>query len=331
MGRPRVKIIDDSQPQESQPRLNRGQVARVPPEARLAKGGKSQEKKPAKKEADSLVAKLKEELGIEAKPQPENTSEVKSEVTTVDTSEVNKEPVKIATSSPAASPRNDKGKYPKKPGKAKPRSKKYLEASKDLDRNKFYPISEALDMVKKMSYSKFNDGFGTLEAHINTYATGLRGLISLPYAQVKKIRILAFGNGAESSGADIFGDDSTIDSIQKGKIDFDILITTPEWMPKLTKAAKFLGPKGLMPNLKNHTITDDLKKAVENFQGGKTEFKTESKAKVIHISMGKLNQPNEELSANINTLLQTLGKSKVSKVTLSPTMGAGVKLDLASI
>lgn len=222
---------------------------------------------------------------------------------------------------------------------SKKRSKKYQEVCKDLDRSKTYPIDEAVDMVKKLSYAKFN---ATIEAHINTAQTGLRGFISLPYASGKKLRILAFPPAKltpldkkelEDEGI-VFGDNFTIDEINKGKVDFDVLITTPEWMPKLAKVAKFLGPKGLMPNPKNGTIVygeAGLKKAVESFQQGKTEYKTEPKASVIHLALGKLNQPNEELVANITTLLSTLGKSKIKKVSLSPTMGPALKVDLASI
>ncbi|OGE24959.1 hypothetical protein A3C26_00445 [Candidatus Daviesbacteria bacterium RIFCSPHIGHO2_02_FULL_39_12] len=127
------------------------------------------------------------------------------------------------------------------------------------------------------------------------------------------------------------GDESVIESINKGKVDFDLVITTPEWMPKLAKVAKNLGPRGLMPNPKNGTITDALKKTVESFQAGKTEYKTESKAAVIHIGLGKLNQPTEQLAANVKTLLATIGKTKIKKVTLSPTMGPGVKVDLSGL
>ncbi|OGE77282.1 hypothetical protein A3J19_00835 [Candidatus Daviesbacteria bacterium RIFCSPLOWO2_02_FULL_41_8] len=200
--------------------------------------------------------------------------------------------------------------------------------TKDLDRTKIYSLTEAIDMVKKLSYSKFD---ATLEAHVNTAQMGLRGLVSLPFATGRKLRILAFGKGAETAGADIVGSDETIEEINKGKINFDIVVTTPEWMPKLAKVARILGPRGLMPNPKNGTITDDLKKAVEGFQAGKTEYKTESKAPVIHLALGKLNQPNEELMANIKTLYQTIGKSRVKKITLSPTMGPGIKIDLSSL
>ncbi len=215
-----------------------------------------------------------------------------------------------------------------KPGKTKPRSKKYQEAIKNLDKTKTYSIPEAVEMVKKLSYSKFN---GTLEAHINTAQTGIRGLVSLPFSSGKTLRILIFGKGAEESGADIFGNEETIEQISKSKVDFDILITTPEWMPKLAKVAGILGPRGLMPNPKNGTITNDLKKAVAGFQTGKTEYKTESKAPVIHLGVGKLSQPTEQLAANIKILFQTIGTTKIKKATLSPTMGPSVKLDLTSI
>lgn len=268
-------------------------------------------KKPVKKlgRSDALVEKLKAELGIEEKTETkkvEKKAEVKVE------------------------------KKVEKPGKAKPRSKKYQQVIKDLDRSKTYSIPEAVDMVKKMSYAKFN---ATLEAHINTTQTGLRGLVSLPYASGKKLRILSFPSAKLTSSEKqelekegvVFGDDSTLETIEKGKLNFDLLITTPEWMPKLAKVAKILGPRGLMPNPKNGTISNDLKKEVERFQTGKTEYKTEPKAAVIHLGLGKLDQPNEELAANIKILLQTLGKSRIKKVTLSPTMGPSVKLDLASI
>ncbi len=229
-------------------------------------------------------------------------------------------------------PRDDKRGKPQKPGKAKPRSKKYQEAVKDLDRTKTYHIDEAVDMTKKLSYAKFN---ATLEAHINTMQTGIAGYVSLPFASGKKLRILVFGplpEPSEYEGVSL-GDDSTIEAISQNKIDFDLVITTPEWMPKLAKVAKVLGPKGLMPNPKNGTIVSDggLKKAVESFQAGKTEYKTEPKAPVIHLGLGKLNQPTEELSQNIKTLLQTIGKTRIKKVSLSPTMGPSVKVDLSSI
>lgn len=254
-----------------------------------------------KKKKDSLVDKLNAELGIEQKkeeihPQPSIVKKPSSKI--------------------------------KHPTSKRVRSKKYQEVTKDLDKTQTYPLSDAIDIVKKMSYSKFN---GTLEVHINTAQMGVRGLVSLPFASGKKLRILAFGSASKTDLTEvIFGDDSTIEAIEKGKVDFDLILTTPEWMPKLAKVARVLGPKGLMPNPKNNTITTDLKKAIEN-SNSQTEFKTETKAPIIHLGLGKLNQPTEELSQNIKTLLSAIGKSRIKKVTLSPTMGPSVKIDKSSI
>lgn len=307
MGRPKVKIIDDSQPEEVKEKSSKKERAKVNAVSRLSEPG----------EEDQSAQALTSTTSSEPVP-PKAGGELEKQVQPSEHT--------IKSTEPAGPRAADK--KSQKPGKAKPRSKKYQEISKDLDRTKNYPLTEAIDMVKKVSYSKFD---ATFEAHINTSQTGIRGLVSLPFASGKKLHILAFGKGAESSGADTTGSDEIIESINKGKVDFDIMVTTPEWMPKLAKVARILGPRGLMPNPKNGTITEDLKKAVEGFQAGKTEYKTESKAPVIHLALGKLNQPNDQLAANIKTLLQTLGKSRVKKVTLSATMGPGVKLDLTSL
>ena len=319
MGKTKIKLIDASQPEE--------------------------ETKPKKKlgRKDELVEKLKAELGAEEAPStviatPSETTPEAGE--TRGKQSPKQEIARLAESAKRATspapetvrdPRDDeniKSKKPQAPGKSKPRSKKYQAVSKDLDRSKSYPLPEALDMIKKLSYAKFN---ATIEAHINTAQTGIRGLVSLPYAAGKKLRILVFPSSPQQIEGVVFGDETSIEEINKGKVDFDLVITTAEWMPKLAKVARILGPKGLMPNPKNGTITNDLKKAVDSFQAGKTEYKTEAKAPVIHLGLGKVNQPTEQLSANIKTLLQTLGKTRVKKVSLSPTMGPSVKVALSSI
>lgn len=297
MGKTKTIIIDDSKP-KAEVKSKKLKV-------------KNEEKSLKRKEEDSLVAKLREELGIE---------------------EEEKETAKSSATKASGALRIDEpATKTKKPGKAKPRSKKYLEATKDLDRSKIYPLPEALDMVKKMFYAKFNDSPGALEVHINTVQTGLRGFASLPYASGRKRELLVFAKAGEDFSGAITGNESTISEIEQGKIPYDVIIATPDWMPKLAKIAKVLGPRGLLPNPKNGTITDNPKKAVESFQSGKVEFKTETKAPVIHLSLGKLDQPNEELEANVKTLLLSIGKSKIKKITLAPTMGPGVKLDLTSV
>jgi large subunit ribosomal protein L1 len=311
MGKTKTKIIDDSVAEEP--------VKKAPEPTHPASGGK--------KEEDSLVAKLNAELGIEEASKPEVEEAVVEAETASDEEITENAPKEKKATEPEV---KEKPKKTRKPGKAKPRSKKYQEVSADLNRDQTYPLTEAIDLVKKLSYSKFN---GTLEIHINTAQTGVRGLVSLPFASGKKLRILAFGPAASKADSSevTFGDDNTISEIEKGKFDFDLVITTPDFMPKLAKVARVLGPKGLMPNPKNGTITTDLNKTIENFQAGQTEYKTEAKAPVIHLGLGKLNQPTEELSANVKMLLQTIGKSRIKRVTLAPTMGPSVKLDSSSI
>ncbi|MDO8570588.1 MAG: 50S ribosomal protein L1 [Candidatus Daviesbacteria bacterium] len=231
-------------------------------------------------------------------------------------------------------PRNDKVKQEKKSKRAqkksepKIRSKKYQEARTKIDPQQKYTLADAVKLAVETSITKFP---GTIEAHLNTNVKNIRGLISLPHFTGKKLTILAFGQDADKSGADVIGTDEIIAQIEAGKINFDVLVTTPAWMPKLAKSAKILGPRGLMPNPKNGTISENLAKTVAELQGGKMEFKTEKDGKVIHLSVGKTNQPTEEISANIKVLFNIVGKSKISKITLSSTMGPGIKVDLSSI
>ncbi|MBI2022803.1 hypothetical protein HYS97_03075 [Candidatus Daviesbacteria bacterium] len=235
---------------------------------------------------------------------------------------------------------------PRAQAESKPKhSKKYQEFREKVERNKYYPINEAAELAKEVSYSKFD---GTLEIHINTAVKSVRGLVSLPFASGKKLKILAFPSAPFDQTQDrslrtsglikeleeqevIIGDEAALEEISKGKINFDVIVTTPEWMPKLAKAAKVLGPRGLMPNPKNGTISTDLKKTVAELQGGKVEYKTEARANIIHLGIGKVTQPQEELTQNIKVLLSTIGKTKIKKAVISPTMGPGIKLDLSSL
>lgn len=204
---------------------------------------------------------------------------------------------------------------------------KYLEAVQKVEKQKKYPLTEAIELAKQTSYAKFP---GTLELHINTALKGIRGLVTLPFIAGKKLVVLAFGKGAPES-VDLVGTDEIIAQIEKGKINFDVLVATPEWMPKLAKVAKILGPRGLMPNPKSGTITDNLTKTVAELQAGKTEYKTEPSGQVIHLSVGKVNQPPEEVAANIKALILTIGKTRIKQLTLSSTMGIGIKIDPQSI
>src|SRR3989344_5893792 len=277
MGKKKLAVIDDSQ---------------VEPEV---KNQKSKVKKESEKVNPNpeLLEKERAQARAEAKkvnPNPEVLAKEKAEEKKVQKDSENSENQQVSKSEIKKSAQ--KKSQAQKHGEPKYRSSKYKEAAEKVEKAKKYAIDEAVNLVKETSYSKFD---GSLEIHINTSVKNLRGLVSLPYASGKKLKIVAFGKGAEESGADIVGDDEKLNEIAKGKIDFDFIVTDPSWMPKLARAAKVLGPRGLMPNPKNGTISDNLKKAVEEIQSGKVEYKSEKIANVVHLSLGKISQPTEEL------------------------------------
>ena len=193
---------------------------------------------------------------------------------------------------------------------ARVRGKKYLLSKKKVDVLKLYPLKEAINLVKETSFSKFD---GKIEAHLSVVETGNLGEISFPHLEVgtKRIQLL---------------DDKILAELKEGKINFDILIATTTTMPKLLPFARILGPKGLMPNPKNGTLTDKPEEAMKKLAVAKTIIKTESKAPVVHIIVGKVSQPEKELEANISELIKVIKAPKIKKMVLSATMGPGVKV-----
>lgn len=270
-----------------------------------------------KTNADSLIDKLNEELGVIE--EPKKAAKPKDEI--------KKKTEKSLEVKAKESKKEVKAEEKKLEGTVK-RSQKYQQAAEKIEKNRLYPLEEAVNLAKEVSYTKFP---ATLEVHINTAIKNVRGFTTLPFAAGKAMKVIAFGKGAAESGADMVGDEAALEEIKKGRIGFDVLVTTAEWMPRIVPLAKVLGPKGLMPNPKNGTVTDNLAKAVAELQGGKTEYKTEKDRMTMHMAIGKITQPNEEIIANIKTLYGAMGKSKVKKLVISPTMGLGVKVNLNSI
>lgn len=193
---------------------------------------------------------------------------------------------------------------------ARVRGKKYLAAKKKIDTTKLYPLKEAIKLVKETSFSKFD---GKIEAHLSVIDTGNLGEITFPHLEVgtKRIQLL---------------DDKILAELKEGKINFDILIATTTTMPKLLPFARILGPKGLMPNPKNGTLTDKPEEAMKKLAVAKTVIKTESKAPVIHLVVGKVSQPEKELEANLVELVKVVKAPKIKKMVLSATMGPGIKV-----
>ncbi len=190
------------------------------------------------------------------------------------------------------------------------RGKKYKEAKGKIDREKLYKLSDAIKLVKDASFSKFD---GTMELHLVVKKAGTTAQVTLPHSagREKKVEIAT---------------DETVEKLKAGKIDFDILVATPDMMPKLVPFARLLGPKGLMPNPKNGTLVSDPKKA-KSFSAGTVTLKTEKEAPLVHTVVGKNSQADKEIVENIEAILKTLGGSKqIVRAFLKSTMSPSVKL-----
>lgn len=212
----------------------------------------------------------------------------------------------------------EKKKTKVKVGKAKVRSRKYQKAISLIDREKLYSLDEAIQLAKDSSYTKFP---GSLEVHIRLEAKKgkklepVRGLINLPHGTGKKVKVGLL-------------DEAMADKILKEKrSEFDVLITTPELMPKIAKVARILGPIGKMPNPKSGTITNDPEKTIEEIQKGKVEYKSDDGGNV-HVGIGKINWEDKLLKENFKSVILALGSQKLKSITISATMGPGIKIAL---
>ena len=227
------------------------------------------------------------------------------------------------------------------------RGKKYLEAAKAIDRATLYDSAEAVALVKKSATAKFDE---TIEAHIRTGCDGrhadqqIRGAVVLPHGTGKKVRVLVFAKGAKAdeataAGAEYVGAEELIPKIQnEGWLDFDVVVATPDMMGVVGRLGRVLGPKGLMPNPKAGTVTMDVTKAVQDIKAGKIEYRLD-KTNIIHVPIGKASFTEEQLADNFQTLIDAINKAKPStlkgqylkSITLTSTMGPGVKLNVAKI
>ena len=211
---------------------------------------------------------------------------------------------------------------------------------------KIYEPIEAIKLLKENSYVKFDE---SLEVAVNLTIDpkksdqNVRGVLSLPRGTGKKIRVAVMAKGekakeASEAGADIVGDDDLAQQVTNGKINFDLLIATPEMMPTVGKIGKILGPKGLMPNPKLGTVTQDIKNAVSNAKAGQVQFKND-KAGIVHAGIGKLNFKEEDLLENLRSFFASITKSKpdavkgsfIKKVSIASTMGFGLKINTTSL
>ena len=227
------------------------------------------------------------------------------------------------------------------------KGKKYLEALNKVDKSKLYTLDEAVKLVKETSVSKFNSSVEiAVRLNLDTRKSDqqLRGAIVLPSGTGKEKKVLVIAKGdnaklAREAGADFVGDTDMLEKIEKENwLDFDVMIATPDMMPLLGKLGKVLGPKGLMPNPKTGTVTTDVKKAVNDVKKGRVEYKTDSYGNV-HALVGKVSFTEDQLKENIKAFMNIIIKSKpsvvkgvyVKNISLSTTMGPGIKLDVNSL
>ncbi len=225
--------------------------------------------------------------------------------------------------------------------------KRIKEAEAKLEKGKLHTVSEAVKLVKELATAKFDE---TVELHLSTGIDPkkgdqqIRGTVVLPHGTGKVIRVAAFVDGAnetaaKEAGADIIGTEETIDKIvQTGKIEFDVAVAVPIMMPKLAKAARVLGPRGLMPNPKTDTVGPNIAKMIEEQKGGKTAFKNDNTSN-IHAIVGKASFEEANLEENLITMLEALKKAKppgvkgvyIKSAYIASSMGPSVQLDAAQI
>jgi large subunit ribosomal protein L1 len=215
-----------------------------------------------------------------------------------------------------------------------------------VDRERFYGVDEAISLVKGNATAKFDE---TIEVALNLGVDPrhadqmVRGVVSLPKGTGKEVRVAVFAKGAKAdeakaAGADVVGAEDLMESVQGGTIDFDRVIATPDMMGVVGRLGKVLGPKGLMPNPKLGTVTMDVAKAVSDAKSGQVEFRVE-KAGIVHAGIGKASFSEDDLKENFRALVDAIIKGKpsgakgkfVKKLSVSSSMGPGVKVDLEEI
>lgn len=225
-------------------------------------------------------------------------------------------------------------------------SRRAKACAEKLEPGRAYAVQDALSLLKQVSTVKFDE---SVEAAVNLGVDArksdqqVRGSTVLPKGTGKTVRVAVFAQGenaeaAEAAGADVVGLEDLAEAMQKGELDFGVVIASPDAMPVVGRLGRILGPRGLMPNPKVGTVTQDVKQAVENAKGGQVRYRTD-KHGIIHCLIGKLSFPVDSLIENLRALLSDLHKAKpasskgvyLKKITLSTTMGPGVPIDQASL
>lgn len=229
-----------------------------------------------------------------------------------------------------------------------PHGKKYVDAAKRYDNQRTYAPGEALDLVKSLASAKFDE---TVELAVRLGVDPrkadqvVRGTVALPSGTGKQVRVAVFAAGpaadaARAAGADLVGADDLVAEVDGGMMDFDVAIATPDLMGQVGRLGRKLGPRGLMPNPKTGTVTPDVARAVEEFKGGKVEYRADTRSRgVVQVPIGKVSFSRTDLAANLRAVLDELQRVKpaaakgryLRSISVSSTMGPGVDIDIAAL
>lgn len=296
MGKIRVKSFDESENSELEAKKKAKREARL---------------------AESKRAKKAEKTALKTQKQSEDVVEEKEEVaeTLISTEKTEEEAVSTMESTAHVGSNvkpSESKKKKEKFVKQKTLSARVNENRKLVSKTQTYPLDRAVNLLTQFKTGKFDE---TVELHVNVKEQGTSGTLKLPHGSGKTLRIK-------------IADDALLASIEKGTIDFDVLVATPDMMPKLAKVARVLGPKGLMPNPKNGTITTNPEDAVKKLLGGEIRFKTEPKAPVIHLIIGKISFGDKKIMENAQATIDAIGSNKIKSAILTSTMSPGIRLQV---
>lgn len=300
--------------------------------------------------SDTKTEKAKKAEAVETEAEQETKTEIEHFAKSGKKSKKHLEEVKAeeerqtrkAAKEAAEQENKPKGAVPIPRPRLERRGKKYQVAFKAVEKDKLYTLKEAIELAIKTSPVKFD---ATLEAHLRLGVDprqadqNIRSTVVLPHGSGKTVRVAVFApldelKKAKAAGADIASDEEFLKTLDKGVIDFDVLIATPAFMPKLGKYARLLGPKGLMPNPKAGTVTTDIEKAVKEAKAGKVEYRVDKQA-IVHLGLGKLSFGADKLLENTNAFLDSLKAQKpatikgqfVKSFYLSTTMGPAIAVE----
>jgi len=226
----------------------------------------------------------------------------------------------------------------------KKNGKRYREITNLIDRSQLYSLDEGVQLLKQTSKAKFNETIdlaarlGVDPRHADQ---NIRGTVALPHGTGKEIRVVVFAQGdkareAEEAGADAVGTDDLVDKIVGGWLEFDATVATPDLMRTIMpKLGRVLGPRGLMPNAKTGTVTMDIAETIKNIKAGQIEYRVEKESGVVHVPIGKTSFDENQIKENLQTVMEAIVRARpasakgryLRSVAVSPTMGAGIRLD----